>query len=153
MAGTPNPTVLNAGRTPWLTRNWKWVVPVGCLGLIIVLVGFVGGILLIVETSFKNSDAYTGALAQAQSNSQVAEKIGRPMKAGWFVSGNINVSGSSGHADLSIPISGPKGKGMIFVVATKSAGRWLFKTLQVEVNGDSERIDLLQAEQRVPVEQ
>lgn len=153
MAGTPNLTAPGAGRTPWFTRNWKWAVPVGGLGVIVLLAAFIGGIFLLVETSFKNSDAYTEALARAQDNSQVAEKIGRPMTAGWLVTGNINVSGSSGHADLSIPISGSRRKGTIYAVATKSAGRWAFQTLQVEVEGEPERIDLLQSEKREPVEQ
>ena len=66
------------------------------------------------------------------------------------MSGNINVNGSSGHADLSIPIFGPKGKGKIYAVARKSAGVWQFQTLQVEVEGQPERIDLLQKERQTP---
>jgi len=40
---------------------------------------------------------------------------------GFFVLGKTNVSGTSGHADLTIPISGPKGKGTIYLVASKFA--------------------------------
>jgi len=41
-----------------------------------------------------------------------------------------------------IPISGPKGKGTIYVEARKSAGHWSFLKLFVEVGVDGERIDL-----------
>jgi hypothetical protein len=58
--------------------------------------------------------------------------------------GNINVNGSSGHADLAIPVSGPEGSGTIYVVASKSAaGQWTILRLVVEVKETNERIDLL----------
>jgi Cytochrome oxidase complex assembly protein 1 len=118
----------------------------GCLTIIVLIAAFVGGILMIVESSVKSSGAYAQALAQAQANSQVADKIGRPVKPGWFVSGSVNVSGDSGDADISFPIHGPIGKGKVYAVAKKSAAVWQFETLQVEVNGQADRIDLLQAQ-------
>jgi Cytochrome oxidase complex assembly protein 1 len=133
-------------RKGWFGRNWKWFVPSGCLTIIVLIAAFVGGILMIVVGSVKSSGAYTQALAQAQASPQVAEKIGRPVKPGWFVSGSVNVSGDSGDADISFPISGPIGKGKVYAVAKKSAGAWQFETLQVEVDGQADRIDLLQGQ-------
>jgi Cytochrome oxidase complex assembly protein 1 len=40
----------------------------------------------------------------------VIEALGSPIKEGFFVSGNTNVNGASGEANLSIPISGPREK-------------------------------------------
>lgn len=134
----------------WLAAHWKSTLAVGCLGLIALIVTFIAGIFFLVESSIKNTPAYTEALARAQANPVVAEKIGQPLHAGWFISGSINISGSSGNADFSVPISGPKGKGTLYVVAKKSAGRWQFETLQAEIEGNSERIDLLVPE---PAEQ
>jgi Cytochrome oxidase complex assembly protein 1 len=135
----------------WFDRNWKWVLPVGCLGFVLLASAFVGGIFLLVETSFRHSDAYTQALARVEADPQVIAGIGQPLKAGWLISGNINVSGSSGHSDLSIPISGPRGKGKIHVVASKNAGVWRFETLEVAIDGERERIDLLQEDRQAPV--
>ncbi len=132
-------------RKNWFERNWKWFVPSGCLTLIVLFLAFIAGIFAIVEASFKSSDVYTHALAQANANSHVSDAIGKPLKPGWFISGSINVSGDSGDADISIPISGPKGKGTIYAVAKKVAGAWQYETLQVEVDGQPDRIDLLQA--------
>jgi hypothetical protein len=133
-------------RKGWFGRNWKWFVPGGCLTIIVLIAAVIGGILFIVEGSIKTSGAYTQALAQAQANPQVAEKIGRPIKGGWFVSGNINTNGDSGDADISFPISGSIGKGKVYAVAKKSVGIWQFDTLQVEVDGQADRIDLLQGQ-------
>ena len=137
---------LPAAKPDWLMRNWKWVVPAGIVLLLLVVVGFVGTVLLIVETSFQHSGCYVQALSRTRSNPQVIAKVGQPIVAGWFASGSINVSGPSGNADISIPISGPKGKGTIYVVAKKVAGEWRFETLQVEVNEQNERVDLLKPE-------
>jgi hypothetical protein len=46
---------------------------------------------------------------------------------------------------MSIPISGPYAEGHIIVVANKRANQWNFETLEVEVNGQDERIPLLEA--------
>jgi hypothetical protein len=132
-------------RRTWFERNWIWFIPTGCLTIIVLFFAFIAGVLGIVQASFKSSDAYTQALVLAQDNSQVSDKIGKPLKPGWFVSGSINVSGDSGDADISIPISGPKGNGKIYAVAKKVAGVWQYETLQVEVNGQQDRIDILQA--------
>lgn len=76
------------------------------------------------------------------------------MKAGYLVSGSVNVRGEDrGNADLSIPIKGPKGEGTVHVVATKSEGKWRFEELDVVVAGDPARIDLLATDVNVPVEQ
>jgi hypothetical protein len=136
-----------APRKGWFGRNWKWFVPSGCMTIIVLIAVFVGGILAVVEGSVKRSDAYIQALARVQADPQVSDKIGRPIEPGWFISGSVNVNGDSGDANLSIPISGPKGKGKIYVEAKKSAGLWQFETLQVEVEGQPGRIDLLQEPQ------
>ncbi len=128
----------------WWNRNWKWFVPVGCLGAIVLFIGFAAIIASFVFGLMKSSDAYKDAVAQAKANSSVVEALGTPIEEGILVSGNINVTGSSGHADLAIPISGPNGKGTIYVVATKSAGKWSFSTLVVEINETATRIDLLE---------
>lgn len=128
----------------WWERNWKWFVPVGCLGLMVLATGFVFLILTIVFGMIKSSDAYQIALAEATSHPAVQEAMGTPIEPGLLVAGNIHISGPSGQANLSIPISGPKGKGTIYAVAAKSAGQWLFSTLVVEVKTGRQRINLLE---------
>jgi Cytochrome oxidase complex assembly protein 1 len=117
-------------------------VPTGCLGLLLLAAGIVVVIVSIVFGAMKSSDAYKTALAKAKADPRVVNALGSPIKDGFFVSGTTNVSGSSGHADLTIPISGPKGKGKIYFVASKFAGEWTFSKLVVEVGKTGERIDL-----------
>ena len=121
--------------TGWWARNWKWAVPMGCLGSLTFFAAFVAAIVFLVFGLMKSSDAYQEALAKAEASPAVQAALGQPIKEGLFTTGSINVNGSFGQAHLAIPISGPKGKGTIFVEAEKSA---------VEIKGAGQRIDLLE---------
>jgi cytochrome oxidase complex assembly protein 1 len=127
----------------WWKRNWKWFVPLGCFTMVLLFVAFVGSIVLIVFSAMKSTDVYREALARAKADPAVIEALGSPIKEGFLVSGNTNVNGASGESNLSIPISGPKGKGTIYVSASKALGQWNYSGLVVEVGETHQRIDLL----------
>jgi hypothetical protein len=69
--------------------------------------------------------------------------LGTPIEEGWMVSGSINTSTTSGDADLAVPISGPKGRGKIFVTAHKSSGAWEYQVMLAAIDGSDQRINLL----------
>ena len=127
----------------WWKRNWKWFVPVGGLGAIVLFVAVIG---YLAFGFVKSCEIYEMATAKAKRNSSVVEALGSPIEEGLLVMGNIKLSGSSGKADLSIPISGPGGKAKIYAVATKSTGHWTFSTLVVAIKSSGERINLLLAD-------
>ena len=120
-------------------------MPVGCLGTLTLFIAFVVSIAVIVFSAVKSTDVYKDVLARAKVHPSVIEILGSPIKEGFLVSGNTNVNGASGEANLSIPISGPKGKGTIYVAANKSLGRWNYSGLIVEIAKTHQRIDLLQS--------
>ena len=129
-------------------RNWKWMLPVGCLGLIIAVVAVGAGIFVLVTGVIKSSDVYQQALQRARSNPEVIRELGEPIEPGLFVSGSIQDSSVPGEARaaLSIPISGPRGSGTIQAVATKNArGSWEFSLLSVAINGRDQSINLLRS--------
>jgi hypothetical protein len=128
-------------RPSWIRRNWKWVAAVW-LGLGISGSG-------VAFFAMANSDARQLAIAGAQSNPAVEERLGHPIQAGWFTSGEIEVNEAGGHAELAIPISGPKGKGTIYVEAHKRAGIWKLDLLQFG-DGGADRLDLLPGTQEAP---
>ena len=90
----------------------------------------------------KSCGAYQDAFAIASKNPKVQEVLGNPIKEGWYLTGQIHVSGPSGRADIAFPISGPKGEATVYAVATKSAGIWTFSVLAVDYGGPN-RINLL----------
>ncbi|HEX8502126.1 MAG TPA: cytochrome c oxidase assembly factor Coa1 family protein [Pyrinomonadaceae bacterium] len=125
-----------------LGRNWKWMLPVGCLGLILGGVLLFGGIVYVAMSAIKSSDVYRGALGVAQAHPAAVERLGQPVKDGWFVQGNINYSGGGGNANFEIPVSGPKKSGTLRVSAVNSDGAWMYEKLDLAVEG-GETVSLL----------
>jgi hypothetical protein len=137
---------LQPPRPNWWSRNWKWVVPVIVLACIVLAAVPVVAIYLFAQFflhSMKSSGGYPEALAAARANPAVVQALGTPIKDGWFPSGNIESSGSTGESDLAIPVSGPSGSGTLYVRATKSLGDWRLTMLVLQIKGSGERIDLL----------
>ena len=126
----------------WFEKHWIWFLASLVAACVLVLGLFICGILALVHALFVSSDPYKEALARANGSAEVVAQIGTPMHVGWFITGSINTAGSSGDARFDIPISGPKGKGTIFVVAKERANRWDFETLEVDVEGQSQPIEL-----------
>jgi hypothetical protein len=130
--------------TNWWKRNWKWFVPVGCITVALLFLVFAGSIVLIVFSAMKSTDVYKEAVGRARANPAVIDALGSPIKEGLLVSGNTNVNGAAGESNLAIPISGPAGKGTIYLSANKSLGQWNYTGLVVEIRRTHKRIDLLQ---------
>jgi Cytochrome oxidase complex assembly protein 1 len=146
MATPPYPVHPEPMKKSWLDRNPLWKIPLGCLTLFVLLAVLGIFLLTVITSSFRHSDVYKQAIVQATANPQVREQIGEPVQPDWLVSGELNVSGGSGKANLVIPISGPRGRGSIHAVAQKSGGVWRFTYLQVDFANQSPSIDLLSAE-------
>ena len=143
MSKPPYPLVPRPMQKSWLERHPRWKIPLGFLTLILLIAVFGAVVMTVVTTSFRSSDVYKQALAKAGESLQVREQIGEPIQAAWLISGDLHLNGSTGNANLSIPISGPRGRGLIRAVASKSGGVWRFSFLQVSVAGQGVCIDLL----------
>jgi hypothetical protein len=111
--------------------------------MLIGLFAFVVIVLVIVFGAIKSSEPVEYAYGAAKDDARVHAVLGQPVSEGYFVSGSVDNNGSTGSADLSLPVSGPKGSGTLYVVARKQAGQWQYQVLQLEVDGKFGRINLL----------
>ncbi len=127
----------------WWTRNWKWLVPAGCLTGVAGVVGFIALIISLVFGLIKSSTPYRQALARAQKDPVVISQLGTPISGGFLVSGSVNLSGGTGQANLAIPLQGSRGSGTLYVEASQSAGTWTYSTLTLQPNGVGAPISLL----------
>jgi hypothetical protein len=125
----------------WFSRNWKWLVPVGCLVPLTCCGVFGIGTYLGVSKIIESSGAYVGAMAQVNANPEVDAALGTPVTPGLGMSGEVNEKNGVGSADFTAPIEGPKGKGSLRVVGTGKDGQWSYSTIEVTVNGKT--IDVL----------
>src|SRR5579863_2716559 len=102
----------------WFERNPWWKFAFGALVLVLLIAAGVWGPVITRAHRIHKSDVYQQSVKRATSNLEVRASLGEPVETAWLVSGELNDQ----LAKLSIPISGPKGKGMIHVVAAKSYG-------------------------------
>jgi len=133
-------------RKSWLGRNWKWLLAVTFLGLVV----FSAGIFALIMEGMRSSDVAQEALARAQANPAMVQRLGARIDEGWIMSGSINeATGGSGDAQLAVPISGPKGSATVYVIASKVAGTWNYSQILAAIDGSGEKIDLLRGPQPV----
>ena len=118
------------------------MLSIGCLGTLVMIAGASLGVVAIVFSAIKRSDVYQAAIQTARSHPEVRRELGDPIETGFWVSGSVHVTGPSGHADILVPLEGSKHSGTLYGVADKSAGRWTFSLLELEVEGRPNRIDL-----------
>jgi hypothetical protein len=123
------------------TSPWVWV-GLGCGVMFLGAIAFVGFIVFVVFGSMRASEPYKDAMARAQTDPRVIAVVGSPVRAGYFFKGSINVKNSDGDADMTIPISGPKGEGSLHVTGIKSGGKWTYQEMKVLANG--QEINLLE---------
>ena len=83
-------------------------MPLGCFTVALLFLAFVGSIVVIVFSAMKSTDVYKEALARAKADPAVIEA-------------------ASGESNLAIPISGPKGKGTIYVGKQVTRAMELFR--------------------------
>jgi hypothetical protein len=127
----------------WWSRNWKWVVPVGCLG-IVASCGCLGAVLVYAGfSSLSKMGAYTEAVALATGDAQVQRALGAPIDPGLPRQSSVHSNNGRTEARFSIPLDGPKADGTLQVDAEQSEGgaEWHYRKLAVEVE-DGTVIDL-----------
>jgi hypothetical protein len=127
----------------WFRRNWKWLIPVGGIVIFGFITAFIVLILTLIFGAIKSSDVYQGALTKVKANPEIVRELGEPIEPGWLVEGSININNDSGDANLEIPISGPRKAATVYVIAKKEKGKWNYSSLEVAVDGENKRIDLL----------
>jgi hypothetical protein len=128
----------------WFGRNWPWLLPVGgCLTVILLFVFGVGAVYFGVSKAIKNSTPYEYALAKAIDNSEAIAILGGPIVADGIFKGNISIKNEGGEADMEIPIKGPKGYAVIFVLADRIQKEWIYEELYIVIKETNEKINLL----------
>jgi hypothetical protein len=144
--------VLGAKGSAWAWRNARWQsvdhfrrvqrywAIAGALAWLVVLGSF-AAIFFSIVAAFKSSDVYKVGIEKLNANAEAVRLLGTPIETG-FPAGNFNLSGPGGEASIAIPVSGPKGKGTVYIEATKAVGGWNFEHIQLQVDGHPERIDL-----------
>lgn len=128
----------------WFGKNWMWFVPtMGCLTLIILGALGLGTLFFGVTKLLADSTPSKYAIELASKNEKVISLLGNEIEKDGIISGKVSYTNGDGTANLTIPISGIKGAGVIKVIATKTDGVWEYETLFVQIKSTLEKINLL----------
>ena len=113
----------------------KWGL-IGCGAIIVLGAAIICAVVVFAFGAMKRTDVYKGALNRAQNDPRVVAALGSPIEGGWWIKGNINRDmNHGGNAEMTFPISGPKGHGSEHVVATHDGSNWIFERLTVTPDG------------------
>ena len=137
-------------RRNWWSRNWKWLVPVGCLLPILICGGFIALIFGFVNGAIKKSEPYQHAMAQALAHPDVVKLLGQPIVPGTMATGSIHLNNDAGDADLYFTLNGTNRSAIIHVVATKSGGVWTYSMITFTPHGGGDQIDLVHVPGQLP---
>ena len=120
-------------RKGWWSRNWGWVLPLGCLSMVLscgCLAMLFGGL---AYKALGDSPVKAEALERAQNSPEVRAALGTPVEAGMMRQFSFKSGSAGGSADLLIPLKGPQGEGLLRAQAFKMGDRWHYTTLSVEL--------------------
>jgi hypothetical protein len=131
-----------APQPSWWSRNWKWAVPVGCLGIVASCMCFGAIAVFTGFTAAKKNEAAVNALSIATGDSEVQAALGPPIHEGSMWSSSVSYNNGVSSAQFGIPLEGSKTSGVLRVEATKRNEEWTYQRLEVEVPGQPS-IDLM----------
>jgi len=132
-----------APQRSWWSRNWKWAVPVGCLGLMVSCCGIALIAGALGWTTITNNPASKRAVEIAQADSEVQAVLGTPIQTSPFKQqSEVSYRNGQSTAQSTIELDGPKADGVLRMNAIKVNDEWTYEVLQVEVPGH-EPIDLM----------
>jgi hypothetical protein len=119
----------------------KNIVPIG-LAAVLALVLSIATI-WIVSFQSRTREPVKLAADVARASAAVRHLIGEPMKVGRWTKGNLVADNGDGNADLTIPVYGPLGRGILLEWAQEDTGKWHLCSLLLRSNDVSTSITLV----------
>ena len=124
--------------TGWWRRHWRWAMPLAVVVGMAAAAGAVGFALSQWAYWSKSSTPYQEAMRRARCNIELVAALGEPLRDGYLPAGSMH---SNGQSQFVIGVSGPQGKGRLFLNAKRSGEHWDYPMLYV-VTDANEAIDL-----------
>ena len=84
-----------------------------------------------VFAAIKSSEPYQTALKRVQASEEVKEAIGEPIQPSFVVQGKVNLQNENGSADLTFPVTGPRGGAQVHVRGDRTGGAWSYDDVSV----------------------
>lgn len=130
----------------WWQRNWKWFLPASCLFLVCItlLIGTNNGLTDFAQT-YADSELCQNAINEANKNDEVIEDLGKlePIDKFAIMEGNSVYSNSGKNVEITVRISGQKGKAKMDISAEKLGETWNYKIIKIRIKNPEKEILIL----------
>jgi hypothetical protein len=117
----------DSAERPARSRKWLKVL----LGVVLVLVVLVVGAWFVFFGAKRSSEPYRMALEKIQQDPEVQDRLGDPIRDGWFPMGRITGEDGRETARFNFSVSGPNGAANVSTVARRIEGVWGLTTLDL----------------------
>jgi len=105
--------------------NKKIIAGIGCLILLPILIVVVIGAIIIGGLYFgsKSTVEFTCAMSITKKSDKAIEALGENITDGYFIMPRITIEGTKREAYISIPVSGSKSSGTLYVSSYRDSFR------------------------------
>ena len=137
----------DGSKSVW-SNPWTWGIGgccLGCIAIPLLFITAIGGLGIWGYRSAGMGELKEAALTAAQNNAALVEILGEPIESGFPRSTSVNLDNGHTQGRLVLPLSGPKGEGMLEIRGEKRDGRWVVLALTFEAEEGSEVLQLLQS--------
>jgi len=119
---------------PWLHRNWKWIVPVTFIVLLLTFVFIISkDIITGIGTAMVDPELIEKAKEKAQNNAEVISYFGTDITVGNIIEGDVLIHEDGKTIRVTVPLKGNKGSGMIDIYAHLFDKKWLHDSIDVRL--------------------
>lgn len=128
----------------WFERNWLWAVPLlGCLSVLVLPMCVCGGCMgALCATMRGQTSVMMDGVTRATTHPEVIAALGEPVRPSVPKNTQMRQNDDVGFIDVHVPLEGPKGTGVLHIVASGKDDAWTFQVLDVTIDADGRVIAL-----------
>jgi hypothetical protein len=135
-------------RKSWLQRNLKWFIALVVVALLLGSALFstasdaqMGGYV----TALNDNELYQNTLQKARQSKEVSKALGNlnPIDQLAIIESNVEYSNNNTSVNLSVRVTGSKGKGRMDVVANKVNNSWNYQAIKIRIKDPKQEIIVL----------
>lgn len=133
----------------WWNRNWKWVVSICAIILVVITVFFSSGLGRIttdIAQAYTDTGLYENALAKINADPKVNELLGevQPLGKITILEGETKYSNNYQTVNSTVRIVGTKGKAKMDISADRITDQWVYSKINIRIKNLSNKKQTVQ---------
>lgn len=126
------------------SRNWKWIVSIGGLILIVALLFFssgMNGVATDLAQAYADTELYDKALEKVKDDERAKELLGeiQPIEKLAILEGHVEYTNNNKTVNSSIRIIGTTGKASMDISANRMNNAWKYTKINIRIKNPPEK--------------